>query len=50
MEDKKMKPVRVSEKKRNDNQIHLRERDKGKWVARSMNGFGKPKYSLMYRW
>ena len=46
MEDKKMKPVRVSEKKRNDNQIHLRERDKGKWVARSMNGFGKPKYSL----
>ena len=46
MEDKKMKPVRVSGKKRNDNQIHLRERDKGKWVARSMNGFGKPKYSL----
>ena len=45
-EDKKMKPVRVSGKKRNDNQIHLRERDKGKWVARSMNGFGKPKYSL----
>jgi len=46
MEDKKMKPVRVSGKKRNDNQIHLRERDKGKWIARSMNGFGKPKYSL----
>ncbi len=46
MEDKKMKPVRVSEKKRNDNQIHLREKNKGEWVKRSMNGFGKPKYAL----
>lgn len=46
MEDKKMKPVRVSGKKRNDNQIHLREKNKGEWVKRSMNGFGKPKYAL----
>ena len=46
MDDKKMKPVRVSGKKRNDNQIHLREKNKGEWVKRSMNGFGKPKYAL----
>ena len=46
MENKKMKPVRVSGKKRNDNQIHLREKNKGEWVKRSMNGFGKPKYAL----
>lgn len=46
MEDKKMKPVRVSGRKRNDNQIHLREKNKGEWVKRSMNGFGKPKYAL----
>ena len=46
MEDKKMKPVRVSGEKRNDNQIHLREKNKGEWVKRSMNGFGKPKYAL----
>ena len=46
MEDKKMKPKGVSEKRNNDNQIHLREKDKAKWVKRSMDGFGKPKYAL----
>lgn len=46
MDNIKMKPVRVSGKKRNDNQIHLREKNKGEWVKRSMNGFGKPKYAL----
>ena len=46
MVNKKMKPKRVSGKRNSDNQIHLREKDKAKWVKRSMNGFGKPHYAL----
>ena len=46
MVNKKMNPKRVSGKRNSDNQIHLREKDKAKWVKRSMNGFGKPHYAL----
>ena len=46
MEDKKMKPKRKSGKKKNDNQIHMREKNKAQWEKRSLDGFGRPKYSL----
>ncbi len=44
--DKKNETKEMSEKRKKDNQIHLREKNKALWEKRSLRGFGRPKYAL----